>query len=86
MWENGQRDRLVDSMLRVDHAGEYGAVRICAGQLDVLRWTNPEAARVVEVSHPCSFACKFFFSLFCLPFSRLLFFVCVCVGCSPVSS
>ena len=48
MWENGQRDRLVDSMLRVDHAGEYGAVRICAGQLDVLRWTNPEAARVVE--------------------------------------
>lgn len=30
-------DAMVESMIRVDHAGEYGAVRICAGQLAVLR-------------------------------------------------
>ncbi len=30
------RDELVERMIRVDHAGEYGAVRIYAGQLAVL--------------------------------------------------
>jgi ubiquinone biosynthesis monooxygenase Coq7 len=30
------RDQLVAEMIRVDHAGEYGAVRIYAGQLAVL--------------------------------------------------
>src|SRR5437868_11591989 len=42
---NGRPDRLpgeresaveIDRMLRVDHAGEYGATRIYQGQLDVL--------------------------------------------------
>lgn len=37
------RDALVDSMIRVDHAGEYGAVRIYEGQLAILRGTPAEA-------------------------------------------
>jgi len=37
------RDALVDSMIRVDHAGEYGAVRIYQGQLAVLAGTAAEA-------------------------------------------
>jgi ubiquinone biosynthesis monooxygenase Coq7 len=36
----------VESMIRVDHAGEYGAVRIYAGQLAVLRGTG--ARKIVE--------------------------------------
>ena len=31
---------LVDRVIRVDHAGEYGAARIYAGQLAVLRGSN----------------------------------------------
>lgn len=31
------RDKLIERMIRVDHAGEYGAVRIYDGQLAVLR-------------------------------------------------
>ena len=37
------RDALVESMIRVDHAGEYGAVRIYEGQLAVLAGTASEA-------------------------------------------
>lgn len=37
------REELVESMIRVDHAGEYGAVRIYAGQLAVLSGTEAEA-------------------------------------------
>ena len=33
---------LVESMIRVDHAGEYGAVRIYQGQLDALKGTSSE--------------------------------------------
>ena len=36
----------VQSMIRVDHAGEYGAKRIYAGQLAVLR--DPAARKLVE--------------------------------------
>lgn len=36
-----QKD-LVDSMIRVDHAGEYGAVRIYQGQLDALKGSASE--------------------------------------------
>ncbi|MBI3504872.1 MAG: demethoxyubiquinone hydroxylase family protein [Proteobacteria bacterium] len=39
-------DRLVDRVLRVDHAGEYGAVRIYEGQLAVLG-RDSEAGAVV---------------------------------------
>lgn len=31
------RDKAIEEMIRVDHAGEYGAVRIYAGQLAVFR-------------------------------------------------
>ena len=36
------RDQMIDSMIRVDHAGEHGAVRIYAGQLAVLAGTDAE--------------------------------------------
>ena len=31
----------IEAMIRVDHAGEYGAVRIYEGQLAVLKQTAP---------------------------------------------
>ena len=37
------REELVEAMIRVDHAGEYGAVRIYEGQLAVLAGTGAEA-------------------------------------------
>jgi len=37
------REELVESMIRVDHAGEHGAVRIYKGQLAVLSGTDAEA-------------------------------------------
>lgn len=42
----GNRD-LIDRIIRVDHAGEYGAVRIYAGQLAVLRH-DPKAGPEIE--------------------------------------
>ncbi|MGB8274018.1 MAG: demethoxyubiquinone hydroxylase family protein [Alphaproteobacteria bacterium] len=43
------RRDLVHRMIRVDHAGEFGAVRIYEGQLDVLGG-DPEAAAVREMA------------------------------------
>ncbi len=40
------KEQLIDRILRVDHAGEYGAVRIYEGQLSVLGRTS--AAPVIE--------------------------------------
>lgn len=37
------REQIIESMIRVDHAGEHGAVRIYAGQLAVLAGTEAEA-------------------------------------------
>ena len=37
------KQELVDAMIRVDHAGEHGAVRIYDGQLAILRGTEAEA-------------------------------------------
>jgi ubiquinone biosynthesis monooxygenase Coq7 len=42
-WRPGDRRADTASMLRVDQAGEYGATRIYAGQLAVLRRNCPEA-------------------------------------------
>jgi len=42
-WRPGERRADTASMLRVDQAGEYGATRIYAGQLAVLRANCPEA-------------------------------------------
>jgi ubiquinone biosynthesis monooxygenase Coq7 len=46
------RRELVERVIRVDQAGEFGAVRIYAGQLAALRWTgrtNSEAGRKIAV-------------------------------------
>ena len=45
-WRPGQRRPDRDSMIRVDQAGEYGATRIYAGQLAVLR-RNSSAAKLI---------------------------------------
>lgn len=37
------REQMVEAMIRVDHAGEHGAVRIYQGQLAILRGTEAEA-------------------------------------------
>jgi 3-demethoxyubiquinol 3-hydroxylase len=42
-WHPGDRRADTAAMLRVDQAGEYGATRIYAGQLAVLRRNCPEA-------------------------------------------
>jgi ubiquinone biosynthesis monooxygenase Coq7 len=46
-WKPGDRRRDIDSMIRVDQAGEYGATRIYAGQLAVLGDRSP-ASRAVN--------------------------------------
>ena len=46
-WRPGQRRPDRDAMVRVDQAGEYGATRIYAGQLAVLR-RNSSAAKLVS--------------------------------------
>lgn len=45
------RESAIDEMLRVDHAGEYGAVRIYAGQLAVLRNMPGKEDLVVKLEH-----------------------------------
>lgn len=46
-WRPGDRRIDSDSMLRVDQAGEYGATRIYAGQLAVLR-RNSANAKLIQ--------------------------------------
>src|SRR3954468_23091125 len=41
----------IESMIRVDHAGEYGAVRIYEGQLAVLKRRKDAAASVETIQH-----------------------------------
>ena len=49
-WRPGDRRADADSMLRVDQAGEYGATRIYAGQLAVLRRNCPEAKLIARMA------------------------------------
>jgi ubiquinone biosynthesis monooxygenase Coq7 len=49
-WRPGDRRPDRKSMLRVDQAGEYGATRIYAGQLAVLRSNCPEAKLVARMA------------------------------------
>ena len=49
-WRPGERRPDSASMLRVDQAGEYGATRIYAGQLAVLRSNSPAAKLVARMS------------------------------------
>ncbi len=46
---DGDPDRLVARIVRVDHAGEYGAVRIYEGQLRILG-RHPEGAVIREMA------------------------------------
>jgi ubiquinone biosynthesis monooxygenase Coq7 len=49
-WRPGDRRSDPASMLRVDQAGEYGATRIYAGQLAVLRDNCPEAKLIARMA------------------------------------
>mgnify|MGYP003581061924 FL=1 len=49
-WRPGERRPDASSMLRVDQAGEYGATRIYAGQLAVLRKNSPAAKLVARMN------------------------------------
>jgi 3-demethoxyubiquinol 3-hydroxylase len=49
-WRPGDRRADTESMLRVDQAGEYGATRIYAGQLAVLRRNCPEAKLIARMA------------------------------------
>ena len=49
-WRPGQRRPDSKSMLRVDQAGEYGATRIYAGQLAVLRRNSPASKLVSRMA------------------------------------
>jgi ubiquinone biosynthesis monooxygenase Coq7 len=49
-WRPGDRRADTASMLRVDQAGEYGATRIYAGQLAVLRANCPEAKLISRMA------------------------------------
>ena len=49
-WRPGDRRADTASMLRVDHAGEYGATRIYAGQLAVLRANCAEAKLISRMA------------------------------------
>ena len=41
-----RQEQLVERMIRVDHAGEYGAVRIYEGQMSVL--ANSDSSPIIE--------------------------------------
>ncbi|WP_240309535.1 MULTISPECIES: demethoxyubiquinone hydroxylase family protein [Sphingomonas] len=49
-WQPGDRQADRVAMLRVDQAGEYGATRIYAGQLAVLRGSSPAAHLVAHMA------------------------------------
>lgn len=49
-WRPGDRRADTASMLRVDQAGEYGATRIYAGQLAVLRPNCPESKLIARMA------------------------------------
>ncbi|HET9811980.1 MAG TPA: demethoxyubiquinone hydroxylase family protein [Sphingomicrobium sp.] len=49
-WRPGEKRADPDSMIRVDQAGEYGATRIYAGQLAVLRPSSPSAKLISRMA------------------------------------
>ncbi|MDQ3247096.1 MAG: demethoxyubiquinone hydroxylase family protein [Pseudomonadota bacterium] len=49
-WRPGDRKPDLESMLRVNQAGEYGATRIYAGQLAVLRRSSPASKLVSRMA------------------------------------
>jgi ubiquinone biosynthesis monooxygenase Coq7 len=59
-WKPGDRKRAIDSMVRVDQAGEYGATRIYAGQLAVLGDRHPAARTIAGMANQEERHRKFF--------------------------
>ena len=49
-WRPGDRRPATDAMIRVDQAGEYGAIRIYAGQLAVLGDRSPAAREIAGMA------------------------------------
>jgi ubiquinone biosynthesis monooxygenase Coq7 len=49
-WRPGDRRVDTASMIRVDQAGEYGATRIYAGQMAVMRRNSPEAKLIARMA------------------------------------
>ena len=49
-WKPGDRRADPESMIRVDQAGEYGATRIYAGQMAVLRGKSPAAHEIARMA------------------------------------
>lgn len=49
-WLPGDRKPDTEAMIRVDQAGEYGATRIYAGQLAVLRPNTPSARLIARMA------------------------------------
>jgi ubiquinone biosynthesis monooxygenase Coq7 len=49
-WQPGDERPDIDSMIRVDQAGEYGATRIYAGQLAVLGEEHPAAHTIARMA------------------------------------
>ncbi len=49
-WTPGERKVDVDSMIRVNQAGEYGATRIYAGQMAVLRGKSAAAHEIARMA------------------------------------
>ena len=49
-WRPGDTAPDIAAMLRVDQAGEYGATRIYAGQLAVLRRNPPESKLIARMA------------------------------------
>lgn len=50
-WKPGDARRAIDSMVRVDQAGEYGATRIYAGQLAVMGDRTPVARAIAGMAN-----------------------------------
>ncbi|WP_184002175.1 demethoxyubiquinone hydroxylase family protein [Stakelama sediminis] len=50
-WKPGDRREPVDSMVRVDQAGEFGAVRIYAGQLAIMGDRTPAARSIAGMAN-----------------------------------
>src|SRR3546814_4616440 len=50
--------RLLERILRVDQAGEYGAVRIYEGQLAVLKGAPAERSEERRVGKECDSTCR----------------------------
>lgn len=49
-WRPGDRVPATDAMVRVDQAGEYGAIRIYAGQLAVMGDRSPAAREIAGMA------------------------------------